>query len=802
MAFNVLEAGNDMFAEISLDLARLKNVKQLGDGAVRAACPACQAQGSDASGDHLFIKADGKYGCATHPGDHEHRKEIYKLAGKQALPMQPRPTMTTVPLAKLDIDCTYDYHNSDGAVIYQVVRCKNPKDFRFRRPDGKGDWIWNINGVEKTLFHLPQIILEIAAGKLIFLCEGEKDVLAMVEHEYVATCNPGGAVKKADGEKWLNSYTETLRGADLCIIADKDAIGRKHAEIVADKLYGIAKSVRVIELPDVNGKPVKDPHDFFSAGGEPKKVLEIAQTTPTWMPPVEHPVSLPPQVKAESTSEAEVRGEIVRILLSPKLTHTEQRTQVAVVVVQALAERGRFFFHAERKNFDSAMYFDNDRKQLLRIRSDAFCAWLADWIAINRADAVFKFVISAVETEALAGLQTTGILPESFWASRPGAIYLSNGDGSIAKIMAGKVELVDNGADGILFAAGNTLTHWTLTAPQSPFETCTMFSKANCAARHGLDILQLWILSLPTNPASKPPICFAGEIGSGKTRIAKGIAELFGLPFVANKVEDFGEDSFWASLDGGGLFTLDNCDTRNKWLPDAVASAATDGCSDRRKLYTDSERVTLRARAWLALTTSNPTFASDSGLADRLILIRMNRRMDETSDARLTEEIRKHRNASLSYIAETLATALADTKTTPAGLNQRHPDFAEFAVRLGRAIGRENESIIALKAAEQDKSLFCLENDPIGAALSAYLKIANTFTGTAAELLPKLIEFDGELAGQCSAKSIGKRLAAIWPHLQSALAVAKRKSNRNGVWEFEFKSAGFAGFQTTICQNS
>ena len=36
---------------------------------------------------------------------------------------------------------------------------------------------------------------------------------------------------------------------------------------------------------------------------------------------------------------------------------------------------------------------------------------------------------------------------------------------------------------------------------------------------------------------------------------------------------------FGRALDGGGLFTLDNCDTRNKWLPDAVASAATDGCS-------------------------------------------------------------------------------------------------------------------------------------------------------------------------------------------------------------------------------
>jgi hypothetical protein len=505
-----------------------------------------------------------------------------------------------------------------------------------------------------------------------------------------------------------------------------------------------------------------------------------------------------PETKKETSSDADVRGEIVRILLDGKLTQTEQRTQIANAVVSALAGRGRFFFHVERRDFDSAMYFDNGRKQLLRIRSDAFCAWLADWLAVNRADAVFKFVISAVETVALAGSQTTGILPESFWASRPGAIYLSNGDGGIAKITAGKVEMVDNGADGILFAAGNTLATWTLAAPQNPFETCSLFSGANCAASHGLDLLRLWILSLATNPASKPPLCLAGDIGSGKTRLAKGIAEFYGLPFVANKVEDFGEDSFWASLDAGGLFTLDNCDTRNKWLPDAVASAATDGCSQRRKLYTDAERVTLRARAWLALTTANPTFATDAGLADRLLLVRMNRRTDETSDARLSDEIRDHRDAGLSFIVRTLATALADTQRTPAGLNQRHPDFAAFAVRIGRAIGRESESISALKSAEQDKSIFCVENDSIGAALLSYLNHAQTFTGTSAELRQKLIETDPDLAEKVSVKRLGKRLSALWPHLEKVLH-AKQETGRGRIitYSLTIRPTGECGeFQT------
>jgi hypothetical protein len=173
----------------------------------------------------------------------------------------------------------------------------------------------------------------------------------------------------------------------------------------------------------------------------------------------------------------------------------------------------------------------------------------------------------------------------------------------------------------------------------------------------------------------------------------------------------------------------------------------------------------------------------------------MNRRTDETSDAALSAEIREHRNAALSFIARTLATALADTERTPAGLNQRHPDFAALAVRIGRATGRESETIHALKSAELDKSLFCLENDTIATALLTCLASGETFTGTASELRAKLIATDTDLAEKLSAKRLGKRLSMLWPHLEKILATAKREQNRQSVTVFHFKSAGFAGFQ-------
>jgi len=81
------------------------------------------------------------------------------------------------------------------------------------------------------------------------------------------------------------------------------------------------------------------------------------------------------------------------------------------------------------------------------------------------------------------------------------------------------------------------------------------------------------IHSLRTNPRSKPPLCLAGDVRSGKSRLAKGIAEFYGLPFGAAKVEDSAEGDFWPTLDGGGLFTLDNADTRCPWLADVFLQA-------------------------------------------------------------------------------------------------------------------------------------------------------------------------------------------------------------------------------------
>jgi hypothetical protein len=770
--------------------SRLEGVKKSGDGFM-ARCPAHDdgaASLSLAEGDGGKVLVKCFAGCAT--------EDVLKARGLKMADLFPdsdKRNGNGHARGNGKIVATYDYQNEAGKLLFQVVRYE-PKDFRQRRPDltAPGGWDWSTKGTCKVLFRLPEVAEAAAQGWRVVLAEGEKDVLALVKHGFTATCNPGGA------GKWLDYYTTTLRGANVTIIADKDKPGRDHAALVAAKLQAVTASVKIIECPDVGGRAVKDAADYFAAGGTDNVLTLLMNAAPEWQPApplAQLPTTTP--TGSPASDAGDIRGTIIGLLTDKELCLPEKRRLIGEAVVQALAQRGRFFFHDDLRDFDSAMFFDGDRKRLERIRSDGFIAWLSSWLAVNRADTVFNFVRSSVETAALSGPHTTGILPESFWAAREGAFYLSAGDGAAVKITASGVNLVDNGTDGVLFPVGKTLAPWKLTDPHDPFVTCSLFRDTHCDAEHGPDLLRLWLYSLPTNPRSKPPLCLAGEVGSGKTRLAKGIAELYGLPFIAAKVEEESEGHFWPSIDQGGLFTLDNADTRCRWLADALANAATDGCSQRRRLYTNSETVVLRARAWIAVTTANPTFASDAGLADRLLLLRLCRRAGATSDTKLTDEILAARDGALSHVADTLRKALADTSPTPGGLNQRHPDFAAFAVKIGRALGREAECVAALQQAEVDKSAFCLENDPIAAALLAHLRAAGAFTGTAAELVPKLCEVDPTLneARPLSPRRLGKRLAALWSHLEKALESATKQTDRNGIMVFAFKSAGFAGFE-------
>jgi putative DNA primase/helicase len=119
-----------------------------------------------------------------------------------------------------------------------------PKDFRQRRPDGNGKWIWNLKGIQPVLYRLPEVI----SHDEVILVEGEKDCDAVAGLGFIATTCPMGA------KKWREHYNESLKGKHVVLIPDNDNEGREHMAQVGASLNGIAASLKWIDLPDLPSK--------------------------------------------------------------------------------------------------------------------------------------------------------------------------------------------------------------------------------------------------------------------------------------------------------------------------------------------------------------------------------------------------------------------------------------------------------------------------------------------------------------------------------------------------------------------
>ena len=167
------------------------------------------------------------------------------------------------------IVATHPYTDEAGKVLFEVVRFE-PKDFRQRRPDGKGGWVWSLNGVRRVLYGLPEVI----GAKSVVVCEGEKDVESARKLGFAATCNPHGA------GKWRLEYAGALRGKRVAIIADADEPGLAHGREIARSLIGIAETVRLIEaLPQA-----KDLSEWVEKDGTREKLIGIIKETPELTP--------------------------------------------------------------------------------------------------------------------------------------------------------------------------------------------------------------------------------------------------------------------------------------------------------------------------------------------------------------------------------------------------------------------------------------------------------------------------------------------------------------------------------------
>jgi RecA-family ATPase len=184
------------------------------------------------------------------------------------------------PPAKARIVETYRYIDDNGAFLYEVVRY-DPKDFRQRRPDGKGGWVWSVKDCKRVPYRLSDLLKYPDA--CVFICEGERDADRVAALDHCATTVACG--------DWTEDCIEALAGRDVLILEDNDDAGRKKAHDAAQALYGVAKTVRIVRLPDLPDKG--DVSDWLDADlrRNADKLAEVCFDAPLWVPSTTAPAA-------------------------------------------------------------------------------------------------------------------------------------------------------------------------------------------------------------------------------------------------------------------------------------------------------------------------------------------------------------------------------------------------------------------------------------------------------------------------------------------------------------------------------
>ena len=245
-----------MISETDL-LERFEAVKRQSDHDWLVRCPA---------------HADGR--PSLHVTRGEDRWLLKCLAGcefedvREAARLSPADLSPPNGNGRREIAGKYPYTGEHGEMLFEVVRFA-PKDFRQRRPDGAGGWIWKLGDTRRVIYRLPEVIAAVAADRTVYVAEGEEDVHALERSGEVATTNPGGA------GKWRREYTAALRGAKVVIVADADEPGRAHAEKVAKALDGVAATVEIVEAAEG-----KDARDHLDAGRGVEEFVRVLHGAP------------------------------------------------------------------------------------------------------------------------------------------------------------------------------------------------------------------------------------------------------------------------------------------------------------------------------------------------------------------------------------------------------------------------------------------------------------------------------------------------------------------------------------------
>ena len=459
-----------------------------------------------------------------------------------------------------------------------------------------------------------------------------------------------------------------------------------------------------------------------------------------------------------------------------------KRRAISDVVLAYLVRDGQL----HRDPDGGLWYFHHERHDLLpvpqpKIDGEEFSSRMALRFGLNRTENFFVYALADVVDAARTLPATSDLRRWSHYCLRTKRLYVSDGNGYMYRLDGRRICRLFNGEDGVLFAAmagmaplGNLEELLeTASSPEPGYglmeqiltvnfnDTADMTAAAQAALWYG------FVYSLPFESIlpTKPIQVFVGEKGRGKSVALKRLSRLLLGPAgnvspLPPKVEDFD-----AALYNSRFLWLDNVDSYQPWLMDALACAATGQSIIRRLYYTNMGQISFTPHCFLGVTTREPKFRRDD-VADRTLLFTLSRIGDaaRVAEHSLMQAIDERRDALFAEYLSDLNQIVAhlQTDTAPLQVGMRLADWGDFFLRFMRLKGNEEAGLAAMAALGQEQMSFSSAGDPLYELLDEWIPEDGGWTPemNAAELCKALMIRAEEDKREVHLKphSVGKRL--------------------------------------------
>jgi hypothetical protein len=187
-------------------------------------------------------------------------------------PMKPIPLISTPVL-----EHEWHYTDEEGISLFIKQRFKTfdskGKTYKTLRVMPDGSRVGKLGDCRIVPYKLPELRQATAAGRVVYITEGEKAADALGSLGVVATTSHAGA------GGWSDDLNQYFKDANVVVVPDNDLVGWHYAQKVTEALIPFAKSVRVLDLNLSN--PKEDAYEWVNRyDGSRTLLAQIAKACP------------------------------------------------------------------------------------------------------------------------------------------------------------------------------------------------------------------------------------------------------------------------------------------------------------------------------------------------------------------------------------------------------------------------------------------------------------------------------------------------------------------------------------------